>query len=53
MVFRDCPYLKVDVDFEAVDRPARDPEGRVTLIESEADTVKNISRPYLQFGGSD
>ncbi|HTW65791.1 MAG TPA: hypothetical protein VME17_14290 [Bryobacteraceae bacterium] len=52
-VFRECPYFKIDVDFEAVGRPARDPEGRVTLTESEADTIKTISRPYLQFSASD
>jgi hypothetical protein len=48
-VYRQCPYFKVDVEFEAVGRPARDSEGRVTLVESGADTIKTLSRPYLQF----
>ena len=48
-VYRQCPYFKVDVEFEAVGRPARDSDGRVTLVESGADTIKTISRPYLQF----
>jgi len=48
-VYRECPYFKVDVEFEAVGRPPRDVEGRVTLVESEADTIKTISKPYLQF----
>jgi hypothetical protein len=46
---RDCPYFKVDVEFQAVGRPDRDKDGRVTLIESNADLVIKISTPYLQF----
>jgi hypothetical protein len=52
-VYRQCPYFKVDVEFEAVGRPARDSGGRVTLVESGADTIKTISRPYLQFSVAD
>ena len=52
-VYRQCRYFKVDVDFDLVGRPARDSEGRVTLAESGADTVKTISRPYLQFSIGD
>ena len=33
-VYRECQYIKVDVDFEPVGRPARDAEGRVTLVEA-------------------
>src|SRR6266508_3672732 len=29
-VYRQCPYFKVDVEFEPVGRPARDRDGRVT-----------------------
>ena len=47
--YRECPYFKVDVEFEAVGRPARDKEGRVTLVKSDADLIKVISTPYLQF----
>ncbi len=52
-VYRECPYIKVDVEFEAVGRPARDKDGRVTLVESDADLIKVISRPYLQFSVAD
>ena len=48
-VYRKCPYTKVDVEFEAVGRPARDAEGRVTLEESDKDTIKSISKPYLEW----
>src|SRR5262245_11285252 len=33
-VYRECPYIKVDVEFEPVGRPARDKNGRVTLVEA-------------------
>ncbi len=52
-VYRECPYFKVDVEFEAVGRPALDKEGRVTAVESDADLIKAISRPYLQFSVTD
>lgn len=39
-VFRECPYIKVDVGFTAVGRPERDAEGRVTLEESNQDVIK-------------
>jgi hypothetical protein len=48
-MYRQSPYFKVDVEFEAVGRPARDSDGRVTLVESDADTIKTISGPYLRF----
>lgn len=48
-VYRECPYVKVDVHFTAVGRPERDAQGRVTLEESDADVVKEISRPYLDW----
>jgi hypothetical protein len=46
-VYRDCPYIKVDVEFEPAGRPARDADGRVTLVEAAEDVIKEISRPYL------
>ena len=52
-VSRDCPYFKVDVEFEAVGRPNRDNDGRVTLIEGSQDIIVKISRPYLQFSHMD
>jgi hypothetical protein len=49
-VSQDCPYFKVDVEFEAVGRPSRDEGGRVTVVEDSRDIIVKISRPYLQFG---
>lgn len=48
-VSQDCPYFKVDVEFDAVGRPSRDADGRVALIEDSRDRIVKISRPYLQF----
>jgi hypothetical protein len=48
-VSQDCPYFKVDVEFEAVGRPSRDADGRVTLVEGSQDIIVKISRPYLDF----
>ena len=48
-VYPECPYFKVDVEFEAIGRPERDADGRVTLIEDRHDIIVKISRPYLQF----
>lgn len=47
-VSRDCPYFKVDVRFEPVGRPSRDPQGRATLVEDDRDVIAEISKPYLQ-----
>lgn len=52
-VYRECPYVKVDVRFAAVGRPERDAQGRVTLEESDADVVKEISKPYLDWAVMD
>jgi hypothetical protein len=46
-VYRECPYIKVDVEFEPVGR--RDVEGRVTH-ETNEDVIKKISKPYLEWG---
>jgi hypothetical protein len=48
-VYRECPYIKVDVEFEPVGRPASDADGRVTLIEANEDVIKKISKPYLDW----
>src|SRR5260370_27943205 len=48
-VSRDCAYFKVDVEFQAVGRPDKDGNGRVTLFEDGKDLILKISRPYLQF----
>jgi hypothetical protein len=52
-VYRECPYIKVDVEFEPVGRPARDTDGRVTLVEAKEDVIKKISKPYLEWSISD
>ena len=52
-VSRACPYFKVDVEFEAVGRPNRDREGRVTLVEDPRDVIVKCSRPYLEFAVMD
>lgn len=49
-VYHECPYIKVDVEFEPVGKPARDVRGRVTLIEADEDVIHKISRPYLEWG---
>jgi hypothetical protein len=49
-VSQECPYFKVDVEFEAFGRANRDKDGRVTLVEDERDVIVKISRPYLEFG---
>ena len=49
-VYRECPYIKVDVTFNIVGRPERDKDGRLTHTESPRDTIKTISRPYLAWG---
>jgi hypothetical protein len=43
-VYRRCPYIKVDIEFEEV---GRDAAGRVPLPEAAEDVIKHISRPYL------
>ena len=48
-VYRECPYIKVDVEFEPVGRAARDVEGRMTLKEDGGDIIKKISKPYLEW----
>ncbi len=52
-VSRSCPYFKVDVQFQAVDHPNRESDGRVTIIEDGRDVIVKISTPYLQFAIAD
>jgi len=52
-VSQECPYCKVDVEFQAVGRPNRDREGRVTLVEDDRDIIVKLSSPYLQFNVMD
>ncbi|MGA9565907.1 MAG: hypothetical protein WBS19_10335 [Candidatus Korobacteraceae bacterium] len=52
-VSRDCLYFKVDVQFQAVGRPSKDEDGRVTLVEGNDDIILKISPPYLGLPVSD
>ena len=52
-VSRDCPHFKIDVEFQAVGRPNRDENGRVTLVEGKEDIILKVSTPYLQFSVMD
>jgi hypothetical protein len=52
-ISRDCIYFKVDVDFDAVGRPSRDENGRMTSVEDNRDIIVQISRPYIQFAITD
>ena len=46
-VYRECPLFKVDVEFTAAGRVARDREGRFLSGEDDRDLIKAISRPYI------
>jgi hypothetical protein len=52
-ISQDCPYFKVDVEFEAVGRASRDANGRVTLVEGSQDIIVKISRAYFEFSFMD
>jgi hypothetical protein len=52
-VSRDCPYFKVDVEFEAVGRSDHDGDGRATTEEDDRDVIVKISQPHVQFAVSD
>jgi hypothetical protein len=52
-VYPRCPYIKVDIQFQTVGDPKRDPEGRVSPIESAEDIITQISRPYLAWSVTD
>ena len=42
-VYRDCPYIKVDVEFE----PVGEPENKLT--QSPSDKIVKISKPFLEW----
>jgi len=52
-VSRECPYFKVNVEFEAVGHPSKDAEGRHTGIEDDRDLIVRISDPYLAYANYD
>ena len=41
-MYRDCPYIKVEVEFAPVEKDQ--------LVERQEDKIVTISRPFLQFG---
>jgi hypothetical protein len=47
-VYRKCPFIKVDVQFEAFGRTRRDAEGRERLVADDRDKIISISKPYLE-----
>jgi hypothetical protein len=47
-VSRDCPYFKIDVEFNAVARPDLGNAGFVTSVEDNRDVIVRVSKPYLQ-----
>jgi hypothetical protein len=44
-VYRDCPYIKVDVEFASTE------EGQP--VERQEDRIVKISKPFLEFGIGD
>jgi hypothetical protein len=52
-VSQECPYFKIDVEFDAVGRSNRDEDGSVTLVEDDRDVIVKVSRPYLEFSITD
>ena len=43
-VFKDCPYIKIEVEFSAEDE---------SVYGNPDDKVVNISRPYLEYPAAD
>ena len=52
-VSQDCPYFKVDVEFEPAAGRKFDKEGRLTNKADDHDVIVKISRPYLEFTMAD
>src|SRR6185369_14209709 len=42
-VYRECPYIKVDVEFEAVGQPGN------RTIRNPDDKITKISKPFLEW----
>jgi hypothetical protein len=42
-VYRECPYIKVDVEFELVGQPENQ------LVGSSEDKITKISKPFLEW----
>lgn len=52
-VYRKCPNIKVDVQFESFGQTKIDAEGNQRLIEDNRDKIKSISKPYLEWSIKD
>ena len=48
-VSRDCPFFKVDVEFQPLNQMNQQENGRAGLVERSEDIILTISAPYLQF----
>lgn len=46
--FRECPFFKVDVEFQPVRKPERDISGSIWTSEDPKDVITKISNPYLE-----
>lgn len=52
-ISRECPYFKVDIEFQIVGRPERDDSGRLITVEGGRDIISKISKPFLEFSMMD
>lgn len=46
--YRECPYFKVQVEFQPVRKPVRNTSGDVSAPEDPGDVISKISKPYLE-----
>jgi hypothetical protein len=52
-VSQDCPYCKVDIEFEPMVRRNGSDDGSVASVEDSGDVIVRVSKPYLQFSNAD
>lgn len=48
-VYRECPYIKVDITFSHVTRSQRAKDGHRIQVKSPLDKIQTISKPYLEW----
>lgn len=46
--YRQCPYFKVNVEFQPVNKPQRDASGSVWTPEDPQDVITKISKPFVE-----
>jgi hypothetical protein len=51
-ISQDCPYFKIDVQFEPAPRPELAYGGLGFLAEDNRDVIVKVSKPYVQFATS-